>query len=492
MVGTKSGFGPNSYTFPFLINACARLLNVKIGEEIHNHVVKNGFESDIFIRNSLIHLYSIFGKLERARVLFGESSDRDLVSFNTMVNGYTRGGRPMDALGLFREMRGLGIEPDEFTIVALLSACSILSDSRTGKQIHLWAYKELMFRDSKVMLSALIDMYAKCGMMDIANRVFDTMRTSKTNAAWSSMVSGYTQSGEIEIARRYFDQMFERDLVSWTAMISGYTQTGRYSEALELFMEMEGVGVKPDEITLVSTLSACAGLGDLELGKRIHHQYLDTGFFTQNHILATATANMYAKCGNIEAALNIFNGVPEKSKTVFLYNAVITGLAQHGISETAIMFFKEMGLAGLRPDEITFVGVLCACSHGGLVEEGKKIFESMLKDHGIKPNIEHNCCMVDLLGRSGRLVDALEFIQSMPFEIDSVIWRSLLGACKIHGNVEIGEIAGKRLLELEPEHGAHYVLLSNMFTDAKRWEDSKRVRKLMEDKCIIKPPGSSK
>ncbi|OVA17991.1 Pentatricopeptide repeat [Macleaya cordata] len=483
---------PNNFTFPFLLNSCAKLSCIESGKEIHSHIIKNGFDSDLFIRNSLIHLYSTFRELDYACTLFDESPDRDLVSFNTMINGYARGGQPSDALHLFGEMRVFGIGPDEFTIVALLSACSSLGDRKTGKQIHLLVYKNLNFDGSNVLLkTALIDMYAKCGLMEMADRVFSNMGTHKSTAAWSSMISGYVRSGEIEIAQKIFNQMGERDLVSWTAMISGYAQMGKYNEALELFVEMENFGIKPDEVTLATVLSACARLGALDFGKRLHQQYIESGFYGHNPIVVTAIVDMYAKCGSIETAVNIFHGVQGKSKTVFLFNVIISGLAQHGLGKSAINFFQEMELAGLRPDEVTFVGILCACSHGGLIEEGKKIFNSMLKNHGIKPETEHYCCMVDLLGRNGHLKEAYDFIQKMPFEGNSVIWRSFLGACKIHGNVEMGEIAGKRLLELEPDHGARYVLLSNMFTDANRWEDARKIRKVMEERGIQKPPGWS-
>ncbi|KAK6231669.1 hypothetical protein SCA6_001742 [Theobroma cacao] len=298
-------------------------------------------------------------------------------------------------------MQDFSIQPDEFTFVALLSAFSSLNDSRIGKQIHGFVYRNLYRIDSNVVLkTAILDMYTKCGLMDLAERVFSSM-ASKSTAAWSSMVSGYARCGETEAARRMFDQMDQRDLVCWTAMISGYSQSGQYSEALELFLQMEGLGIRPDEVTLAAVLSACARLGALSLGERLHH------------------------------------------------------------------------------------------SHSGLLEEGKELFRLMSDLYGIKPRMEHYGCMVDLLSRDGCLEEAYDIILGMPFEANSVIWRALLGACKLHGNVKIGEVASQKLIELEPDHGARYVLLSNMLANSNQWEEAGRVRKVMEDRGIQKPPGWS-
>ncbi|XP_058083508.1 pentatricopeptide repeat-containing protein At3g62890-like [Magnolia sinica] len=483
---------PNHFTFPFLINACARLSTARPGMQIHSHVIRYGFDSNVFVRNSLIHFYSFIGDLYSAHKLFYEGPHPDLVSCNTMMNGYNRGGHPANALGLFGEMQVLGLKPDDFTFVALFSACSLLNDPETGKRIHALVYKNSSFFDSNVLLkSSLVNMYAKCGFMEMANRVFCMAGVNTSTFAWSSMVSGYARSGEIEIARRLFDEMPERDAVSWTAMISGYSQTGRYSEALELFFEMEGAGLLPDEVTMVSVLSSCAQLGTLDLSGKIH-QYIQKRSFDHNVILCTTIVDTYAKCGSIETALDVFCGVPEESKTVALFNAMISGLAQHGLGKKAMSVFGEMLLAGLRPDEITFVSLLCALSHSGLIEEGKTLFDSMVKDHGIKPQIEHYGCMVDLLGRGGFLKEALDFIEKMPIEVnDHVIWGSLLSACRIHGDIEMSEIVGKRLLQLDPDHGSRYVLLSNIFADANRWEDARRERKRMEERGIQKPPGLS-
>lgn len=482
---------PNNFTFPFVLNSCARLSSFEPGCQIHCQIIKLGFEFDLFIRNALVHFYSIFGDINNACKVFEGSLVRDLVSYNTMINGYAQVKEPCAAFWLLREMQDSCIQPDAFTFVAMFSACTILNDPGIGKQIHALVYKNLGDIGPNMLLNtAVIDMYAKCGLMNMAERIFSTVGMSKNIAAWSSMISGYTRGGEIERARQLFDQMDQRDLVSWTAMISGYAQAGHFNEALELFGKMESLGIHPDEITMVAVLAACGGLGALDFGKRLHQLYIENMLFGTNIFLTTAVIDMYAKCGSIDTALAIFYKIPKNLKTVSLFNSMISGLAQHGLGKTSISVFREMEFTGLKPDGITFVTILCACSHSGLVEEGKELFESML-NYGIKPQMEHYGCMVDLLARDGCLDEAYGLIQSMPYEANSVVWRALLGACRLHRNAEIGEIAGQKLLDLEPDHGAHYVLLSNMLAENNQWEEARRVRKLMDDRGIQKPPGWS-
>ncbi|GLT25727.1 hypothetical protein SLA2020_008370 [Shorea laevis] len=483
---------PNNFTFPFLLNSCARVSSVELGRQVHGHIIKFGFELDLFVRNALMHLYSVFRDLNDAQNVFDESLVRDLVSYNTMINGYAQVYQSGPALCLFREMQDSSIQPDEFTFVALLSACSFLNDPKIGKQIHSLVYRYLGFSDSNRLLkTSILDMYAKCGLMNMVEKVFSSMKATKGAAAWSSMVSGYARSGETEVARHMFNQSDERDIICWTAMITGYSQAGQYSKALELFQQMQGLGMEPDEFTLVAVLSACAQLGALSFGERLHHRYIKDELVGQNSILSTALVDMYAKCGSIDIALDIFHGIPEDLRTVSLFNSMISGLAQHGLGKTAISVFGEMEGVGLRPDGVTFVAVLNACSHNRLVKEGKKLFKSMLSVYGLKPQMEHYGCMVDLLGRDGCLDEAYDLLQRMPFPANSVIWRALLGACRLHGNAEIGDIAAQKLTELEPDHGARYVLLSNMLANTNRWEEARRVRKVMDDRGIQKPPGWS-
>ncbi|KAK4272834.1 hypothetical protein QN277_021336 [Acacia crassicarpa] len=458
MLGVES---PNEFTFPFLLKSCVRLSRLQIGRQVHCHILKNGFASDIYIVNALLHMYCTFRHIKNAFHVFEESPVRDCVSYNTMITGYVQAGLARSSLELFRKMRELHIYPDEYNIVALLSACSSLADPITGKQIHCLAYIILGSVGNNILLmNTLVDMYAKCGLLKLAERVLSTMGTSKSIAAWTSVVSGYALCGEIE-------------------------------EALELFVRLEDMGIQQDVISVVAALSACARLGALELGRRIYLKYAKTWSLGEDGDFNSAAVDMYAKCGDIDTAMDIFRETPDNLKTTLLYNSIISGLAHHGLGETAITIFKEMKLTGLRPNEITFVAILSACGHSGLVQEGKKLFESMMTIYSISPKMEHYGCMVDLFGRAGCLNEAYDKIKSMPYKANSVIWRALLGACKIHGDVELAKIAGQELLAMEPNHGARYVILSNMLADTDRHEDASRVREAIDDVAIQKPPGWS-
>lgn len=483
---------PDEFTFPFLLKSCVRLSRLQIGRQVHCHVIKNGFESDIYIVNALLHLYCAFRDLKNASYVFEKSLVRDCVSYNTMICGHVQAGLARSSLQFFTKMRELHIWPDEYTVVALLSACSSLVDPVAGKQIHCLAYITLGSVGSNILLmNALVDMYAKCGCLKMAERVLSTMGTSKSITALTSVIRAYAYCGEVEVSRRIFDQMDEKDVVSWTAMISSYSQVGHFQEALDLFVQLEDLGIKPDTAAVVAALSACARLGALELGRKIHHKYAENWPCDQHCDFTSAAVDMYAKCGDIDTAMDIFRKTPDNLRTVLLYNSIISGLAHHGLGETAITIFKEMELLGLRPNKITFVSVLSACGHSGLVEDGKRLFESMLTVYSINPEIEHYGCMVDLLGRAGCLNEAYRIIKSMPFKANSVIWRSLLGACKIHGDVELAKIGGQELLAMESDHGARYVMLSNMLADIDQHEEATRVRKAIDGVGIQKPPGWS-
>ncbi|KAK7267764.1 hypothetical protein RIF29_20443 [Crotalaria pallida] len=486
---------PDSFTFPYLLKSCARLMSLKIGVQVHCHVTKNGFESDIFVLNSLMNLYCVLGDMQNACKVFDESPVRDLVSFNTLINGFVQAGFARCSLQFFGEMRGICVQPDGYTFVALLSACSSLEDCETGKKVHCLAYKKLgYFGSNGLLMNALVDMYAKCGYLEMAERVLmsGVIGGKSVVAAWTSVLSAYARRGEVEVARRIFDQMGDRDVVSWTAMINGYSCAGQFEEALELFVQLEDLGMEPDEVAVVAAQSACAQLGALESGRRIHHKYAGENWPRgQNRELISSVVDMYAKCGSIDSALDIFCNISDYLKTTFLYNSIISGLAHHGLGESAITLFKEMEILGLRPDEVTFVALLCACGHSGLVDDGKKLFESMLTVYGISPQMEHYGCMVDLLGRAGCLDEAYTFILTMPFKANAVIWRALLSACKIYGDVELAKIASKEILAMERDHGGRYVMLSNMLAHIDQHDEAASVRKAIDNVGILKPPGWS-
>lgn len=304
----------------------------------------------------------------------------------------------------------------------------------------------------------------------------------------TALLEMYVKCGAVDDARQEFERMDRRDVVAWSAMIAGYAQNGRPSEALELFESMKSKQIKPNDVALVSVLSACSQLGSLEAGERIGN-YVESQGFVFNVYVASALLDMYSKCGNISKARQIFNQMPQKD--VVSWNSMIVGLAANGFAKEAINLFEKMKEIRVKPNDITFVGILTACTHAGLLELGIRIFRSMESDHEITPTIEHYACVVDLFCRSGKLKDAHEFIRKMEVEPNVVIWGTLLSASRIHSNLELAEFSVKKLLELEPENSGNYILLSNIYASAGRWEESLTVRNLMKTNRVQKTSAYS-
>ena len=479
MIG--SCISPNEFTLPFVLKACACESSYFDGVVVHGQAIKLGIGSQVCIQNALISVYVVCGFICCARKVFDEIIDRTLVSWNSMIGGYSKMGYSKEAFLLFQEMRQLGMGPDDFTFVSLLSVSAQTIDLHLGKYVHF--YIEITGAKIDIYVqNALVDMYAKCGDLHTAQAFFNQM-PDKNVVSWTSVVNGYAKHGLVEYAREIFDQMPVKNVVSWNSMISGYIQEGRCREALGLFCEMHHSEVVPDETTLTIVLSACCQLGDLVMGKKTHN-YICNNSITPTVSLTNYLVDMYAKCGAIGTALDIFRDIPEKD--VVSWNVMIGALALHGCGFKAIEVFETMQADGIRSDGITFTGLLSACSHSGLVDIGQYYFERMTVIHRVTPEIEHYACMVDLLGRGGLLEEAIQLIGGMLMKPDVVVWGALLGACRTRGNVEIGKIILKQLLELEPYSGGLYVLLSNIYCEARRWDDVQKLRKLMKDHGIEK------
>ncbi|KAF8412813.1 hypothetical protein HHK36_000784 [Tetracentron sinense] len=447
---------PDRFTFPSLLKGCAQSLDFHEGKILHGHIIKFNLVSDLYIETTLITMYAACGDLNSARAVFEKMGQRNQVVWTSMIGGYARNHYPTEALLLFTEMEEEGEDPDEVTMVSLLSACAELKDLEYGKKLHL----RIRESDMKVCVflgTALVDMYTKCG--------------------------------ELDSARKVFDELPDRNVVAWSAMISGYVQNNRSKEALRLFKEMVTESDQnPNEITILAVLSACAQVGDLDLGRWVHAYIGRAGL--KNYIsLQNSLIDMYSKCGRIDTACQIFYDMPERD--VVSWNAMITGLALHGLGKEALNQFTLMQTAGIQPDDITFIGVLSACSHGGLVQEGCRHFQNMKVQYGIPPKLEHYGCMVDLLSRAGLLEEAKEYIREMPMKPNGAIWGALLSACRVYNNVELGEEAANHLLNLEPENDGVYVLLSNIYARKQKWEEVRMVRSLMHKRGIRKTPGCS-
>ncbi|CAD6241710.1 unnamed protein product [Miscanthus lutarioriparius] len=481
----KEGAVPDSRSLSAALAACSRLESPSAGFCTHAFVLKSGFASDVFVANSLLHVYASFGLHALACKLFDEMPARDTVSFNTLIGSYVQSGCVERALGVFRNMVEGGFRLDEWTITALLGACAGLGDLMVAKAAHGFGSRALRHTlfDSAEVVIGLVDMYVKCGAVQLARKVFNLSgEKAKDARVWSVMVSGYARAGDIDMARKLFDELPNKDLVAWTVLIGGYVQAGRYKEALLLFEEMEATGLEADEVMVVTVLSACVQHGAIGLAKRLHRRVNQNGLVSRNARVATSFVHIYAKHGCIQTAVDVFRGVADEFKTVELFNAMIHGLAHHGHGEKAISLFDEMETLGLQPDDITFVGVLCACSRSNLVEQGCKMFSSMSDKYGVKPNVKHHTCMADLLGRAGRIDDAYSFIQNMPFQANLVVWSSLLTACKIHGNNKIKNLVERQILRLDATYKPEKLTLSGLFSDKKRKELSARVRNAIRHK----------
>lgn len=481
------GLRPNNYTFPFLLKAFDGETTIAHGDELHAHVLKFGIWSNMFVRCQLIHMYALSGQSRTARQIFELSPDRDVVIWNSLMSGYNRSRRFKDSCKLFEEMEVENVKPNSVTIVSVLSACAKLKDLKFGSRVHLVVKEDEPVLRTLAVDNALVDMYAACGDMSTAWSLFENMK-SRDVITWTSMVTGFANSGGIDRARFLFDRMPQKDFVSWTAMINGYIQARSFKEALAIFHEMQDSKIHPDEYTMVSLLTACAQLGALEVGEWIR-LYMARNKIKIDITVANAFIDMYSKCGCIERAIKIFKMMTKRDK--FTWTAMITGLAVNGSGEEALDIFYQMLKTSTRPDEITYIGVLSACTHAGMAEKGRELFSRMIIDHGIMPNVAHYGCLVDLLGRTGHLTEAFQTIKNMPMRPNATVWGALLGACRVYKNVEMAELAAKQLLELQPENSAVYVLLSNIYAKCNKWDEVHKMRELIMNKGIKKVPGCS-
>ncbi|GLJ24805.1 hypothetical protein SUGI_0474350 [Cryptomeria japonica] len=507
----------DSSTYVCLLQGCLNKKTLSLGKLMHAHLIQAGFKSGLYLDNLLIIMYDKLGSLADARKVFEEMPERNVVSWTAMISGYARYGFGKEAIEFFRQMKKNGIQPNQFSYSSMIPVCARMVALGHGKEVHCDIIKA-GFESSVFVASSLIDMYRKCRNTEDACKVFDKM-PKRNVVSWTAMVAGYAQSGCLDKALELFERMPERNVVSWTAiiagcaqngqfhealklfwemperhltswnaMISGYAQHDYFAEALELFRQMQSTGVKANSVTLTSLLPACACLAALRQGREVHEDIIRSGFLSDVFV-GNALVDMYAKCGSIEDAQKLFSRMTKRD--VVSWSSLIVGYAMHGSAYDALQLFKQMQCSGTKPDHITFVGVLSACCHAGLVSDACHYFRCMSKDYHIRPSVEHYTCMVDLLGRAGHLNEAWDIIQMMPMKADAIVWGALLGACQIHSNVELGEIAAERLFEMDPENPAHYVLLSNIYASVGRWDGFKRVRRMMKDRKVKKTPGLS-
>lgn len=519
------GLAPDTHVLPNILKACTGLLAMETGKQVHAMVFVYGFDLDSFVQGSLIHMYlkcqnignahKVFDRLAQpdvvtfsaliaayarygcvgeAKKLFNEMGrvrvKPNVVSWNGMIAGFNQSGHYEEAALLFQRMHFEGFRPDDHSVSSVLSAVGDLENPKIGIQIHSFVIKEGLLED-KCVASSLIDMYGKCACTWNMSKVFHEMDNLDVGAC-NAFVTGLCRNGLIdnalEVFRQFQSQGVELNVVSWTSVIAGCSQNGKGIQALELFREMQAAGIKPNNVTIPCLLSACGSIAALMLGKAAHCFSIRRGI-SDGIYVSGALIDMYAKCGRIQMSRLCFDMM--SSKNLVCWNAIMGGYAMHGKAKEALEIFHLMQKSGEKPSIISFICVLSACSQAGLTDEGRKIFDSMGKKHGIEARMEHYACMVTLLGRSGRLEEAYKMIERMPFEPDACVWGALLSSCRVHSNVNLAEVAAKNLFELEPANSGNYILLSNIYASKGMWIEVDAVRDIMKATGLRKSPGCS-
>eukprot|EP00268_Persea_americana_P002959 TRINITY_DN10893_c0_g1_i1.p1 TRINITY_DN10893_c0_g1~~TRINITY_DN10893_c0_g1_i1.p1 ORF type:complete len:627 (+),score=102.52 TRINITY_DN10893_c0_g1_i1:102-1982(+) len=481
---------PNNTLSPLqllhLFPNCKSLHQVR---QLHAQIYKTHLQNHNPVIKQLLQSYISFGALSNVLPTISQMQDPNVYVWNTAIKAYTIHGPFNIALHLYVEMLQHGTPPANFSFPVILKAIASLGALSQGQQVHACILKSGTQITCDVFIAnSLLNMYAKCDELEAVRQVFDTIPCPNV-ITFTALLDALARSGDMDGARAVFEEMPERNVFSWTAMLVGYVRNDMPERALLVFRRMQREGVRVDEVAVLSALSACARVGALELGRWIH-DYAGRNRLRMGKVsLTNALIDMYAKCGEIDEALAVFNAMAEKS--VVSWNVMISGLAIHGLGLEALQLFRKMHENGFEANEATFVGVLSSCSHNGLVEEGYRYFNAMHKVYGVKPNIRHYGCMVDLLGRAGQLKEALDLINSMPMEPNAVVWGALLAACRRQGDVELGEYAMRKLIQLEPESSGNYVLLSNAYAVSGRWDDSAKVRAMMRGVGVAKEPGCS-
>ena len=450
----KLGWMPDDFVCSSIIISCGSLEALVLGVQVHGYAIKVNLESDEFVKISLIDMYSKCNALNDARRAFDSVILNNVVSYNAMIEGYSRQGKLAEALKHFHGMRHEMLQPSPLTLVSLLGASASLSALNLSKQIHGLVFKMGMPRHMFI-ISALIDVYCKCNFL--------------------------------QDARLVFEEIHEKDVVVWNAMLFGYARNLESEEALELYNQLQEVGEKANGLTFVAMINAASSLASLCHGQQFQSQLLKTGF-DLDPIVANALLDMYAKCGCLEETHKLFN--TSKQKDVACWNTMISTCANHGQAEQALSLYRQMLKEGVQPNYVTFVGLLSACSHGGLVEIGLEHFNTMLS-YGVEPGTKHYACMVSLYGRAGKLTDAKEFMAKMPIEPASTVWRSLLSSCQATGDYELATYAAEKAISSDPADSGSYILLSNIYASKGMWAQAKKVRERMERNLVVKEPGCS-
>ncbi|CAN5962980.1 unnamed protein product, partial [Sphagnum jensenii] len=439
--------------FVGVLNACASILALEEGRCVHQQIVEFGCNSDAFVGNGLVDMYAKCGSIEDAWRVFNKMPSRNVVTWNAMVLGHVKCGQGQKALELFQHMQQQGVQPNSVTFVGVLKACANVALIEEGRCVHQQIIQSGLESDVFVG-SSFVDMYAKCGSIEDAGKVLKEMPS--------------------------------RDVVSWTAMVFGHVQCREGQKALELFQQMQQEGMRPNSVTFVGALNAYASGLALEEGRCVHQEVIQSGF-KLDVFVGSSLMDMYAKCGSIDDAWRVFNKMPFQN--VVTWSTILGGCAIHGHGKEALKYFEQMCGEGVQPNDITFICLLSACIHAGLVDEGMRFYASMVRDYMISPKLEHSTCIVDLLGRADHLPEAENMVMGMPLKPHVAPCVALLGACRIHGNVEMAECIAKQILEMEPDNAAGYVVLSNIYVAAGNRHLHENVEQQRTARGVKRQPG---
>ncbi|KAL4559197.1 hypothetical protein LXL04_031331 [Taraxacum kok-saghyz] len=466
---------------PLVFKACAFLSLTNYGKSLHSESIKAGLQSDVVVGTSIVNMYGKCCNIMDARKVFDEMPVKNVVTWNAMISGYMRNRATQHALHIFNKMSDRTavswIEMiDGFAKIGdiVMARCFFNRVPSTLKNVITW--------------TVMVDGYASNGDMKGAKDVFDAM-PERNFYVWSSMISGYFKNGDVESGETIFNRIPIRNLVNWNSLISGYSQNGLCEKALEAFSKMQFDGFEPDQVSFASALSACAQLGLLKTGKDLHKTIIKKRL-KLNIFVLNSLVDMYAKCGDLTNARIIFENMNESERNDSCWNAMISGFSIHGLCKEALEFFDKMEKSKVNPNEITFLSVLSACAHAGFVEEGLEIFCKMGK-YGLLGNVKHYGCLVDILGRAGRLKDAYRVVTEMPVKPNESVWGALLGACRVHSDMEMANLVVEKVNAELTRSGYGYVVMSNMYAACERWEKAESVRNLMFHERVRKTVGHS-
>ncbi|CAN6461572.1 unnamed protein product [Victoria cruziana] len=452
----REGLFGDTFALVFALKACIGLSCVNTGELIHADAIKICLDGDAYVAPNLVDMYAGFGCLDDARQLFDGLAQRNCVLYGILVKWYVKSSMAREAMHLFCQMQEDGVKVEPVLVIGLLQACALLGASREGRCLHAYAVRMGFTYSDLLLNTCLVDMYAKCRLVK-----------------WAFLV---------------FSKIQQRDVVVWTSIISGFVMDGKSLEALDLFRSMFIELGMPNAVTVSSALAGCAHLSAWRIGKSIHAFSIRSGLAV-NVIVGTSLTDMYWKCGCEQYARQVFNTMSDKN--VCSWSAMIAGYGTHGKCAETLAAFDQMIAEGHKPNAVTFVSLLSLCSHSGLVDKGWYYFRSMSSDYGIAPSEEHYACIIDMLARAGRLLEAESFMEKMPIEPGASVWGAMLSGCKMHKNIELAERAAGKLFILEPDRADAYILLSNIYADAGLWNQVRRIRMIMTDKFFQKIPGRS-